>query len=141
RCAAPKPRALGRWTGRRRLRVLGSRDGGEELLHAARRSLELRGRQPHAQDRSARRSRQRAVLHDRVHGGDALPGRRRGRGDPDARSRAPGGRAGAGVTPLLFTGRAAAASAPATSDAFKADVVLLSVNAAQATLVFEAALK
>jgi len=36
---------------------------------------------------------------------------------------------------------AAVAYAPATSDAFKADVVLLSVNAAQATLVFEAALK
>ena len=36
---------------------------------------------------------------------------------------------------------AAVAYAPASSDAFKADVVLVAVNAAQATLVFEAALK
>jgi uncharacterized protein (DUF169 family) len=43
--------------------------------------------------------------------------------------------------PTLDRAPAAVAYAPATSDAFKADVVLMSVNAAQATLVFEAALK
>jgi uncharacterized protein (DUF169 family) len=43
--------------------------------------------------------------------------------------------------PTLDRAPAAVAYAPATSDAFKADVVLLAVNAAQATLVFEAALK
>jgi uncharacterized protein (DUF169 family) len=36
---------------------------------------------------------------------------------------------------------AAVAYAPASSEAFKADVVLLAINAAQATLVYEAALK
>ncbi len=43
--------------------------------------------------------------------------------------------------PTLDRAPAAVAYAPAASDAFKADVVLLAVNAAQATLVFEAALK
>lgn len=43
--------------------------------------------------------------------------------------------------PTLDRAPAAVAYAPATSDAFKADVVLLAANAAQATLVFEAALK
>ena len=43
--------------------------------------------------------------------------------------------------PTLDRAPAAVAYAPATSEAFKPDVVLLAVNAAQATLVFEAALK
>ena len=61
---------------------------------------------------------------DRIHGRDALPRCRRGAGHPDAGSRA-----------------AAVAYAPASSDAFKADVVLLALTPAQSTLVFEAALK
>jgi uncharacterized protein (DUF169 family) len=43
--------------------------------------------------------------------------------------------------PTLERAPGAVAYAPATNDAFKADVVLLAVNAAQATLVYEAALK
>jgi uncharacterized protein (DUF169 family) len=43
--------------------------------------------------------------------------------------------------PTLDRTPAAVAYAPATSDAFKADVVLLAVTPAQTTLVFEAALK
>jgi len=43
--------------------------------------------------------------------------------------------------PTLDRAPAAVAYAPASSDAFKADVVLLAVNAVQATLVYEAALK
>jgi uncharacterized protein (DUF169 family) len=43
--------------------------------------------------------------------------------------------------PTLDRAPGAVAYAPATSDAFKADVVLLAVNAVQATLVYEAALK
>jgi len=43
--------------------------------------------------------------------------------------------------PTLERPPAAVAYAPAASEAFKADVVLLAVNALQATLVFEAALK
>jgi uncharacterized protein (DUF169 family) len=43
--------------------------------------------------------------------------------------------------PTLDRPPGAVAYAPASSDAFKADVVLMAVNAAQATLVFEAALK
>jgi uncharacterized protein (DUF169 family) len=43
--------------------------------------------------------------------------------------------------PTLDRPPAAVAYAPASSEAFKADVVLLAVDAAQATLVFEAALK
>ena len=43
--------------------------------------------------------------------------------------------------PTLERPPAAVAYAPATSEAFKADVVLLAVNAVQATLVYEAALK
>ena len=43
--------------------------------------------------------------------------------------------------PTLDRQPAAVAYAPATSDAFAADVVLLAVNSAQATLVYEAALR
>jgi uncharacterized protein (DUF169 family) len=43
--------------------------------------------------------------------------------------------------PTLDRPPGAVAYAPANSEAFKADVVLLAVNAAQSTLVFEAALK
>ena len=43
--------------------------------------------------------------------------------------------------PTLDRAPAAVAYAPATSEAFKADVVLLAVTPAQSTLVFEAALK
>jgi uncharacterized protein (DUF169 family) len=43
--------------------------------------------------------------------------------------------------PTLDRAPAAVAYAPVSNDAFKADVVLLAVNAAQATLVYEAALR
>ena len=94
---APPP-ALARWSGGPAPPAAssGTGDGGQELLHRARRSLELRDRQLHPQDRTARRSRQRAARHDRVHDRDALPRPRRGPRHPDAGSRAGGGRLRAG---------------------------------------------
>ena len=124
---APPPSAgalVGR-AGRRRLRVLGPRDGGQELLHAARRSLELRHRQPHPQDRAAGRSRQRAAGDDRVHGRDALPRPRRG----------------ARASRRWTARRRRSPTRPPPATRSRPTSCCWRVTPAQSTLVFEAALK